>query len=105
MQPVGWLLRPKNWPVGHYAPADLSRETAATRKLYGLDEAETAEFGTQCLMARRMVERGVRFIQVVSGTLDIKGDNRDWDAHQDLEENHGAHARAIGNRLPVCSPI
>ncbi len=42
--------------------ADLSRETAATRKLYGLDEAETAEFGTQCLMARRMVERGVRFI-------------------------------------------
>jgi len=37
----------------------------------------------------------VRFIQVVSGTLDIAGDSRDWDAHQDLEKNHGAHARAV----------
>ncbi|HKE27728.1 MAG TPA: DUF1501 domain-containing protein, partial [Bryobacteraceae bacterium] len=46
---------------------DLSRETAATRKLYGLDQKRTAEFGTRCLLARRLVERGVRFVQLYSG--------------------------------------
>src|SRR6185503_11224877 len=43
---------------------DLSQETAATRRLYGLERKETADFGTRCLLARRMVERGVRFVQV-----------------------------------------
>jgi hypothetical protein len=74
---------------------DFSKETAATKELYGINDEATKDYGTNMLRARRLVERGVRFIQVVSGTLDIKGDNRDWDAHQDLEENHSAHARAI----------
>ena len=45
---------------------DLAKETAATRKLYGLDQKRTAEFGTRCLLARRLVERGVRFVQLYS---------------------------------------
>ena len=74
---------------------DFSKETAATKELYGINDEVTKDFGTQMLRARRLVERGVRFIQVVSGTLDINGDSRDWDAHQDLEKNHSAHARAV----------
>jgi hypothetical protein len=62
---------------------DLSRETAETRALYGLDEPLTAEFGTRCLLARRMIERGVRFVQVYSG-----GTNG-WDAHNNVVTNHG----------------
>ncbi len=61
---------------------DLSAETEATRRLYGLDRPETAEFGTRCLLARRLVERGVRFVQLYSG--DVTG----WDAHDDVEANH-----------------
>jgi hypothetical protein len=61
---------------------DLSRETEETRWLYGLDRPETAEFGTRCLLARRLVERGVRFVQLYSG--DVTG----WDAHDDVEANH-----------------
>ena len=62
---------------------DLARETAATKRLYGLDRPETAEFGTRCLLARRMVERGVRFVQLYCG------DTNGWDAHSDIEGNHG----------------
>ena len=62
---------------------DLTKETEETKKLYGLDRAETAEFGTRCLLARRMVERGVRFVQLYCG------DTNGWDAHSDLESNHG----------------
>ncbi len=61
---------------------DLARETAETTPLYGLDDPETAEFGTRCLLARRLVERGVRFVQLYSG--DVNG----WDAHDDVETNH-----------------
>ncbi len=61
---------------------DLSQETDETRRLYGMDETGTAEFGTRCLLARRLVERGVRFIQLYSG--DVNG----WDAHDDVESNH-----------------
>jgi hypothetical protein len=61
---------------------DLSREPADTRALYGLDQRTTAEFGNRCLLARRLVERGVRFVQLYSG--DVAG----WDAHEDVEENH-----------------
>ncbi|MFO0889363.1 MAG: DUF1501 domain-containing protein [Isosphaeraceae bacterium] len=61
---------------------DLSRETEETRRLYGLDREETAEFGTRCLLARRLIERGVRFVQLYSG--DVTG----WDAHDDVEANH-----------------
>jgi uncharacterized protein (DUF1501 family) len=61
---------------------DLSRESEETRRLYGLDRPEMAEFGTRCLLARRLVERGVRFVQLYSG--DVTG----WDAHDDVEANH-----------------
>jgi hypothetical protein len=61
---------------------DISRESAATKRLYGLDRPETAEFGLRCLLARRMVERGVRFVQLYCG------DTNGWDAHSDVERNH-----------------
>jgi hypothetical protein len=64
---------------------DLSSESPATRAMYGLDGKQTAEFGTRCLLARRLVERGVRFVQLYSGgTLP----SSQWDAHADLVENH-----------------
>ena len=68
---------------------DLSQETEATKKLYGLDHPVESYFGRQCLLARRLVERGVRFIQVYSG-----GNHNDanWDAHGDLKINHDLHA-------------
>lgn len=68
---------------------DLNQETEATKKLYGMDDKKTQYFGKQCLMARRLVERGVRFIQVYSG-----GNHNDanWDAHGDLKYNHELHA-------------
>ncbi len=66
--------------------ADLARETEATRKLYGIDKPGTAEFGTQCLMARRLVERGVRFIELYSGGK--KGAEVGWDGHNECDQNH-----------------
>jgi hypothetical protein len=65
--------------------ADLSKETEATRKLYGLDEPKTASFGGKCLMARRLVERGVRFVQAWSGGTGGEGD---WDGHKACDKNH-----------------
>jgi hypothetical protein len=73
--------------------ADLAKETAATRRLYGLDEPQTAEFGTQCLMARRMVERGVRFVQLYSGGN--KGGSVGWDGHNQCDQNHTVMARRV----------
>ncbi|MEM9659795.1 MAG: DUF1501 domain-containing protein, partial [Planctomycetota bacterium] len=70
---------------------DVSQETQATRDLYGIDEAKTRDFGMRCLLARRLVERGVRFIQVYSGGAH-NDDN--WDAHGDLIVNHTKHAGA-----------
>jgi hypothetical protein len=61
---------------------DLTGESAETKRLYGLDQSHTAEFGTRCLLARRLVERGVRFVQLYSG--DVNG----WDAHDNVESNH-----------------
>jgi hypothetical protein len=61
---------------------DISKETAATRQLYGLDDKTTAEFGLRCLFARRMVERGVRFVQLYCG------DTNGWDGHSDVNGNH-----------------
>jgi hypothetical protein len=71
---------------------DLSKETDATKELYGIGEKETNDYGTNLLRARRLVERGVRFIHVVSGE---SNGVRDWDAHQDIEKNHGAQAKAV----------
>lgn len=61
---------------------DLSQESEATQQLYGLDRKETQDFGRNCLLARRLVERGVRFIQLYSGT------GSKWDSHTDIENNH-----------------
>ena len=68
---------------------DLSRESPRTLALYGMDRKETEVFGRQCLLARRLVERGVRFVQIYSG-----GNHGDanWDAHGDLKSNHDLHA-------------
>jgi hypothetical protein len=68
---------------------DISRETAETRALYGVDNQKTSEFGRKCLLARRLVERGVRFVQLYSGGG--HGDDT-WDAHGDIVYNHGMHA-------------
>jgi uncharacterized protein (DUF1501 family) len=64
---------------------DLARETAATKTAYGLDDKRTADFGTRCLLARRLVERGVRFVQLYSGGGPLI---TQWDAHDDLNANH-----------------
>ncbi len=64
---------------------DLSRETAETKALYGLDDRRTVEFGTRCLLARRLVERGVRFVQLYSGGGPVA---MQWDAHDDIDANH-----------------
>jgi hypothetical protein len=61
---------------------DLAKESTATRALYGLDDPATEKFGANCLLARRMVERGVRFIQLYSGS------GSGWDAHENIEANH-----------------
>jgi hypothetical protein len=61
---------------------DISKETAATKKLYGLDSKTTAEFGLRCLFARRMIESGVRFVQLYCG------DTNGWDGHSDVDGNH-----------------
>lgn len=64
---------------------DISAESDATKRLYGLDEPASAEFGGRCLLARRLVERGVRFVQVWSGN----GKNAiDWDGHTGCDQNH-----------------
>jgi hypothetical protein len=67
--------------------ADFSDETAETLRLYGIGEPETDEFGTRALLARRMIERGVRFVQLYAG------DTNGWDAHNDVEANHGQMCR------------
>ncbi|MGH9675242.1 MAG: DUF1501 domain-containing protein, partial [Bryobacteraceae bacterium] len=68
---------------------DISGESEATRKLYGLDNPVSADFGGRCLLARRLVERGVRFVQVWNGN----GMNADdWDGHTRCDQNHQARA-------------
>ncbi len=68
---------------------DLARESEKTKELYGLNDKRSETFGRQCLLARRLVERGVRFVQIYSG-----GNHNDanWDAHGDLVKNHEMHA-------------
>jgi len=67
---------------------DISKESEATKKLYGVGEKTTDYFGRQCLIARRLVERGVRFIQLYSGG---GHQQESWDAHYGLHENHSLH--------------
>ncbi len=67
---------------------DISDETESTRRLYGVDEEITADFGRNCLIARRLLERGVRFVQLWSGA-DNGFPRRNWDSHEDLARDHG----------------
>ena len=67
---------------------DVGRETKSTQRLYGMDQKVSRYFGRNCLLARRLVERGVRFIQVYSGG---NQGPRAWDAHDDVEKNHRLH--------------
>ena len=76
--------------------AYLGKETAATRKAYGLDDKHTADFGTRLLLARRLVERGVRFVQVYSGGGPV---SVQWDAHDDVNENHEKMCRFVDQPL------
>ena len=64
---------------------DLAMETQETQSLYGIDKPQTQEFGRRCLLARRLVERGVRFVQLYMGG---GPGNLTWDGHSDIEENH-----------------
>ena len=68
---------------------DLSAETDATKALYGMDKPETSVYGRNCLLARRLVENGVRFVQLYSGA------GSKWDAHKGIEANHGKLCRAV----------
>jgi hypothetical protein len=73
---------------------DITGESAATRKLYSLDEKITEDFGRNCLIARRLLERGVRFVQVWSGA-DNGFPRRNWDSHEDLARDHGDMAASM----------
>src|SRR4030095_6294373 len=67
---------------------DIEGESEATRRIYGLDEKEAQPLGRQCLLARRLLERGVRFVQVYHG-----GSSADWDAHGSIRTNHTTRAK------------
>ncbi|MFO0888914.1 MAG: DUF1501 domain-containing protein [Isosphaeraceae bacterium] len=79
---------------------DFGQETPETLSLYGIDRPETTDFGRKCLLARRLVERGVRFVQIYSGGAH-NDDN--WDAHSDLVANHSKHAGRTD--LPIAGLI
>lgn len=72
---------------------DLDQESVGTRALYGLDRPECADFGRSCLLARRLLERGVRFVQLWSGGA--FGSDTHWDAHGDVRSNHTREAGKI----------
>jgi hypothetical protein len=74
---------------------DVSKETDATKELYGLNESITAGYGNTLLRARRLVERGVRFIQVVTGEPEGETEITSWDAHDSLEKNHSTMAKMV----------
>ena len=75
---------------------DLDTEPEHVRKLYGLDHKVTAHFGKNCLLARRLVERGVRFVQIYSGGNEGP---KAWDAHDDIKKNHDLHCQETD--LPI----
>jgi len=73
---------------------DISGETEATKKLYGLSDQATEDFGRRCLIARRLLERGVRFVQVWSGA-DNGFPRRNWDSHENLQKDHADMGRSM----------
>ncbi|HXT39879.1 MAG TPA: DUF1501 domain-containing protein [Candidatus Angelobacter sp.] len=81
---------------------DISSESEPTKRLYGLDEAVTEDFGRRCMIARRLLERGVRFVQVWSGA-DNGFPRRNWDSHEDLARDHLDMARSMDR--PVAALI
>jgi hypothetical protein len=74
--------------------ADLSGESSATRALFGLERPDTADFGRACLLARRLLERGVRFVQLFSGGS-FGNPRINWDGHENMRQNHGQEALRI----------
>ena len=72
----------------------FERESAATRKLYGMDEPRTAAFGRNCLLARRLLEKGVRFVQLYHGGA-FGSPRINWDAHENIVDNHGKQAALL----------
>src|SRR4051812_28800663 len=79
------------YSMQRHAPeaVDLAQESESTRELYGLNDDRTRDFGRRCLLARRLVERGVRFVQLYAGGAH---NDSNWDAHGDLVDNHTYHA-------------
>jgi hypothetical protein len=77
------------------AVADLSKETKETQTLYGLDDKTTAPFGKNCLLARRLLERGVRYVQLFSGGPVAGSPRLSWDAHENVKDNHTLEAARI----------
>jgi hypothetical protein len=71
---------------------DLSKESAATKQLYGMDDPRCEHFGRNCLLARRLVEKGVRFVQLFGGGNAL---DDSWDAHGNIEKNHRKRAAAV----------
>ncbi|MDA1232628.1 MAG: DUF1501 domain-containing protein [Planctomycetota bacterium] len=71
---------------------DVSTETQSTLDMYGIGQQPTDEYGRNCLIARRLVERGVRFIQLYSGGGHLE---ETWDAHESIEKNHGRHGAEV----------
>jgi hypothetical protein len=71
---------------------DLAQETQQTLDMYGVGQSPTDEFGRNCLVARRLVERGVRFVQLYSGGGHLEDT---WDAHESIDKNHGKHAAEV----------
>jgi len=76
------------------AVTDLAGERADSLALYGADRPETADFGRACLIARRLLERGVRFVQLISGGT-FGSTRRNWDGHENMKVNHGQEALRI----------
>jgi len=73
---------------------DISKESEETKKLYGLDDPTTEDFGHRCLITRRLLERGVRFVQVWSGA-DNGFPRRNWDSHEDIAKDHADMAKGM----------
>ncbi len=77
---------------------NLDSETATTHEQYGLDQPDTNDFGRGCLLARRLLERGVRFVQLYSGGA-FGSPRINWDGHEDMVRNHGREAKRIDQPL------
>lgn len=75
--------------------SDLTGETGATIQAYGIDQPETRDMGQRCLLGRRLLERGVRFVQLFSGGPVAGAPRASWDAHENVKQNHSIEARRI----------